>query len=52
VRHRYFFKLYALDTLLPQLTQPSKAELERALAGHVLESAELMGTYEKRAGGR
>jgi hypothetical protein len=46
-RHRYFFKLYALDTLLIDLSQPTKAELERAMAGHILAQTELMGTYEK-----
>ena len=52
-RHRYFFKLYALDTVLPDLREPTKAELERAMAGHVLAQAEVMGTYEKGAkGGR
>ncbi|HEY9229391.1 MAG TPA: YbhB/YbcL family Raf kinase inhibitor-like protein [Gemmatimonadaceae bacterium] len=45
-RHRYFFKLYALDAELGDLGQPTKAELERAMDGHVLEHAELMGTYE------
>ncbi len=45
-RHRYFFKLYALDSLLPDLQQPDKARLEAAMAGHVLEQAELMGTYQ------
>ncbi len=47
-RHRYFFKLYALDVVLPDLAQPSKAELLKAIEGHVLEKAELVGTYEKR----
>ncbi|MDI1267830.1 MAG: YbhB/YbcL family Raf kinase inhibitor-like protein [Polaromonas sp.] len=46
-RHRYFFKLYALDTSLPTLHQPTKAAVERAMHGHVLASAELMGTYQK-----
>lgn len=46
-RHRYFFKLYALDTRLPGLTRPTKAELERAMQGHVLAEAVLMGTYQK-----
>ena len=46
-RHRYFHKLYALDTLLGDLGSPTKAELERAMAGHVLEQAELMGTYQR-----
>jgi Raf kinase inhibitor-like YbhB/YbcL family protein len=46
-RHRYFFKLYALDTELAGLQRPTKARVEQAMAGHVLEQAELMGTYEK-----
>jgi Raf kinase inhibitor-like YbhB/YbcL family protein len=48
-RHRYFFKLYALDTTLPQLASPTKPELEAAMKGHVLAEAQLMGTYEKKA---
>lgn len=47
-RHRYFFKLYALDTPLSDLSSPSKAELERAIQGHVLGRAELVGTYQKK----
>ena len=50
--HRYFHKLYALDALLPDLgAGAKKADLERAMAGHVLETAELIGTYDagKRA---
>jgi hypothetical protein len=46
-RHRYFFKLYALDTRLGNLGEPTKAELEEAMRDHVLEQAELMGTYER-----
>jgi Raf kinase inhibitor-like YbhB/YbcL family protein len=46
-RHRYFFKLYALDTVLPDLGKPSKAALLKAMEGHVVGSAELVGTYEK-----
>ncbi len=46
-RHRYFFKLYALDTALGELGQPTKAELEEAMRGHVLAEAVLMGTYKK-----
>jgi len=45
--HRYFHKLYALDVMLPDLKQPTKAELERAMQGHVLAKVELMGTYQK-----
>jgi Raf kinase inhibitor-like YbhB/YbcL family protein len=46
-RHRYFFKLYALDRTLPDLGRPTKANLEQAMAGHVLAESVLMGTYEK-----
>lgn len=46
-RHRYFHKLYALDTMLPELGHPTKAQLEAAMRGHVLAQAELVGTYEK-----
>jgi len=46
-RHRYFFKLYALDKRLGDLQQPTKAQLEQAMQGHVLAQAELIGTYEK-----
>ena len=47
-RHRYFFKLYALDTTLPDLRRPTKPQLEQAMDGHVLGRAELVGTYQKR----
>ena len=46
-RHRYFFKLYALDAMLPDLGTPTKAELAKALQGHVLEKVEIIGTYER-----
>jgi hypothetical protein len=46
-RHRYYHKLYALDTVLPDLGEPTKAALEKAMAGHVLAKAELMGTYQR-----
>ncbi len=46
-RHRYFFKLYALDTTLGDRGALTKNELERAMEGHILERAELIGTYEK-----
>lgn len=48
-RHRYFFKLYALDVELPDLGQPTLKLLEEAMAGHVLARAELVGTYQKRS---
>lgn len=47
-RHRYFFKLYALDAVLGDLGTPTKARLEAAMKGHVLVQAELVGTYQKR----
>ena len=46
-RHRYFHKLYALDTVLGDLGQPRKADLEKAMHGHVLAQAQIIGTYEK-----
>jgi Raf kinase inhibitor-like YbhB/YbcL family protein len=46
-RHRYFHKLFALDTALPDLGEPDAAALERAMQGHVLAHAELIGTYRK-----
>jgi Raf kinase inhibitor-like YbhB/YbcL family protein len=49
-RHRYFFRLYAVDVLLGDLGAPSKAELEGTMAGHVLATAELVGTYERTRG--
>ena len=47
-RHRYFFKLYALDTMLPDLKRPTKAQVEKTMHGHVLAQAELVGTYQKK----
>jgi len=47
-RHRYFHKLYALDVELPDLGEATTATLERAMAGHVLAEAALVGTYQKR----
>jgi hypothetical protein len=46
-RHRYFFKLYALDTDLEGLNRPTKGQVEAAVEGHILEQAELIGTYQK-----
>jgi len=45
--HRYFFKLYAIDTLLSIPEGSSKAEVEGAMEGHILEEAILMGRYER-----
>lgn len=46
-RHRYFFKLYALDAMLSDLHHPTKAELEAAMKNHILDQCVLMGTYDK-----
>jgi Raf kinase inhibitor-like YbhB/YbcL family protein len=47
-RHRYFHKLYALDTVLPDLGTAAKVRVEAAMRGHVIAHAELMGTYQKK----
>ena len=47
-RHRYFHKLYALDIELPDLHHPNKAQLEKAMVGHIIGKAELIGTYQKQ----
>jgi Raf kinase inhibitor-like YbhB/YbcL family protein len=47
-RHRYFHKLFALDTVLPDLGRPTKAQLEKAMQRHVLAGTELVGTYQKK----
>jgi Raf kinase inhibitor-like YbhB/YbcL family protein len=46
-QHCYFFRLYALDCVLGNLTQPTKKELEKAMRGHVLAEAELVGVYKQ-----
>lgn len=46
-KHRYFFKLYALDVVLPDLKHPAKAALEKAIHGHVLAHTELIGLYQR-----
>jgi Raf kinase inhibitor-like YbhB/YbcL family protein len=46
-RHRYFFKLYALDTILPDLGAPTKSALEATMEGHIIEWAQLVGTYQR-----
>jgi len=48
-RHRYVHKLYALDAALPDLGAATKADLEKAMAGHVLAETQLVGTYAKHA---
>jgi Raf kinase inhibitor-like YbhB/YbcL family protein len=46
-RHRYFFKLYALDIAFPDLNSPSKTQIEQAMENHVIGKTELIGTYQK-----
>jgi len=46
-RHRYFHKLYALDTVLKGLNNPTKEQVESAVKGHIISKAELIGTYQK-----
>lgn len=48
-RHRYFHKLYALDAELPDLGEPTKAQLLQAMRGHVLAETEFIGTYQKHS---
>ena len=50
-RHRYIHRLYALDVMLGDLHQPTRAALLRAIQGHVLAQAQLVGTYSREAGG-
>ena len=45
--HRYFFKIYALDCELKLEAGPKKEELEKAMQGHILAQAELIGLYMK-----
>jgi Raf kinase inhibitor-like YbhB/YbcL family protein len=50
--HRYFFKLFALDKKLTGVTIKSKADLQSAMAGHILQQAEMIGMYGPAKGGR
>ncbi|HYZ89904.1 MAG TPA: YbhB/YbcL family Raf kinase inhibitor-like protein [Myxococcales bacterium] len=50
-RHRYFFRLHALNAVLADLGPVTRQRLEREMQGHLLGTAELMGTYQ-RGGGR
>ena len=45
--HRYFFKLYALDTTLNLPPSSSKSDLEKAMSGHTLAKAQMMGRYKR-----
>ena len=46
--HRYFFKLYALDTTLNLKEGATKKDIEKAMQGHIIAKAELMGTYKRQ----
>ena len=46
--HRYFFKLYALDTMLDISTETDAIGLAEAMQGHIIATAQLMGTYQKQ----
>lgn len=50
-RHRYFYRLFALDVLLPDLHEPGKAAIEEAMRGPILAEAALMGTYPRTVRG-
>jgi Raf kinase inhibitor-like YbhB/YbcL family protein len=45
--HRYYFKLYALDTVLNLKPKSTKAQLEQAMQGHILAQSQLMGKYQR-----
>jgi len=45
--HRYFFKIYALDDELPLKAGAKRAEVEKAMEGHIVGQAQLMGTYKR-----
>lgn len=45
--HRYFFRVYALDTALNFVSAPTAREIQDAIEGHILEEAQLMGKYER-----
>jgi Raf kinase inhibitor-like YbhB/YbcL family protein len=47
-KHRYFFRLFALDAQLGNLGKVTRTDLEKAMAGHILGKAELMGTYKRK----
>ncbi|SFP90036.1 phospholipid-binding protein, PBP family [Nitrosomonas cryotolerans] len=50
-RHRYFHKLYALGTMLPDLQIPTKAVLENTMRGHIIANTELIGCYQRQSSG-
>jgi hypothetical protein len=46
--HRYYFRVYALDTLLPERTNIDADELRRLMEGHVIDEGFAMGKYKRR----
>ncbi len=46
--HRYFFKLYALNTVLPDLHEPTKAQLLEAMQGKIIQEVQMIGLYHKQ----
>jgi Raf kinase inhibitor-like YbhB/YbcL family protein len=46
--HRYYFRLYALDTLVQLKPKATRSDLDAAMEGHILGQAELMGTYRRK----
>lgn len=46
--HRYFYKLYALDTVLVFRKPPTKPELLKAMKGHILSQGEMVGLYQRK----
>ncbi|NWF75542.1 MAG: YbhB/YbcL family Raf kinase inhibitor-like protein [Nitrospirae bacterium] len=46
--HRYFFKLYALDTTLNLSSNSTKSDLEKAMKGHIIEQTQIIGLYKRR----
>lgn len=47
-QHRYFFKLYALDTMLDLKEGATKAEVEKSMEWHIITQTELIGLYQKK----
>jgi Raf kinase inhibitor-like YbhB/YbcL family protein len=48
--HRYFFRLYALDTEIQLQAGAGRQEFARAIDGHILTEGNLMGTYQRKRG--
>lgn len=46
-RHRYFFKLYALDIILPELDDPTTDQIKKAMDNHILDQAQIIGLYQR-----